>query len=147
MKRYSGIVVICLLLWWFADIVQAKGPSRPAPDECRANSGKTMPAPVYGYEVVAAFPHDPQAFTQGLVFENDCFFDYIVAKNSFEHIIGLEKMLEEMKKRLKPGGNIYTGFGPLYNSPNGPHMEKIIIPWGHLIFPDVIFSKISQLSI
>jgi glutaminyl-peptide cyclotransferase len=28
------------------------------------------PAPVAGYRVVASFPHDPQAFTQGLLFRN-----------------------------------------------------------------------------
>lgn len=30
----------------------------------------TTPVPVYGFEVVRAYPHDPRAFTQGLVFRN-----------------------------------------------------------------------------
>ncbi|ANF55979.1 glutamine cyclotransferase [Brevundimonas naejangsanensis] len=38
----------------------ASSPARPAP----------APIPVYGYEVVRAFPHDPAAFTQGLVIRN-----------------------------------------------------------------------------
>jgi glutamine cyclotransferase len=33
-----------------------------------AVSGRAPGAPVYGYQVVRTFPHDPQAFTQGLVF-------------------------------------------------------------------------------
>jgi len=28
------------------------------------------PPPTYGYEVVASYPHDPEAFTQGLIFYN-----------------------------------------------------------------------------
>ena len=31
-------------------------------------SQRATTAPVFGYQVVRTFPHDPQAFTQGLVF-------------------------------------------------------------------------------
>ncbi|MET0646871.1 MAG: glutaminyl-peptide cyclotransferase [Pyrinomonadaceae bacterium] len=34
----------------------------------RSPGGAAEQSPVYGYEVVNTFPHDPQAFTQGLVF-------------------------------------------------------------------------------
>ena len=61
-------------------------------------------------------------------------FDYIISKDSFEHILDLPGMLEEMKKRLKPGGRIYAGFGPLYNSPFGDHnYAHSRIPWRHLM--------------
>ncbi len=40
----------------------------PRPDTA-ANSNAAAPAPVQGYEVVNTFPHDPQAFTQGLLFD------------------------------------------------------------------------------
>lgn len=33
------------------------------------NSGRQA-VPVYGYDVVKTFPHDPEAFTQGLIFED-----------------------------------------------------------------------------
>jgi glutaminyl-peptide cyclotransferase len=33
------------------------------------------PAPVAGYRVVHVFPHDPQAFTQGLVFRDGVFYE------------------------------------------------------------------------
>jgi len=39
-------------------------------------SAQTSSAPVkYGYEVVATWPHDPKAFTQGLVFRNGDFLE------------------------------------------------------------------------
>ena len=77
---------------------------------------------------------------------NDSVFDIVVSKNSFEHIKYPEKMLDEIKKRLKSGGKLYTGFGPLYNSPNGAHMERIFIPWGHILIPDILFSKILSID-
>jgi 2-polyprenyl-3-methyl-5-hydroxy-6-metoxy-1,4-benzoquinol methylase len=64
-------------------------------------------------------------------------FDIILSNAAFEHIFDLEGMLAQMKKRLKPGGRIYAGFGPLYNSPRGDHgWCKTKIPWGHLIFSE-----------
>ncbi len=61
-------------------------------------------------------------------------FDYILSKDSFEHIMDLPGMLEEMRKRLTPGGEIYAGFGPLYNSPFGDHgYANSRIPWRHLM--------------
>jgi 2-polyprenyl-3-methyl-5-hydroxy-6-metoxy-1,4-benzoquinol methylase len=61
-------------------------------------------------------------------------FDYIVSKDSFEHIIDLPGMIEEMKLRLKSGGLIYAGFGPLYRDFYGDHKRtRSIIPWGHLM--------------
>jgi len=73
-------------------------------------------------------------------------YDYIVSKDTFEHILDLDVMLCEMKKRLKLGGRIYAGFGPLYKSPYGDHDRRrtmfkawgllgrflAYIPWGHL---------------
>jgi 2-polyprenyl-3-methyl-5-hydroxy-6-metoxy-1,4-benzoquinol methylase len=62
-------------------------------------------------------------------------FDYIVSKDSFEHIIDLQGMIGEIKLRLKPGGLLYVGFGPLYNDFYGDHKRtKCIIPWGHVMF-------------
>jgi glutamine cyclotransferase len=36
---------------------------------------KTGPAPVYTYEVVKAYPHDPKAFTEGLYFKDGFLFE------------------------------------------------------------------------
>ncbi len=45
----------------------AAAANRPAGANANSASG---PVPVYGYEVVNTFPHDPEAFTQGLVFHD-----------------------------------------------------------------------------
>jgi 2-polyprenyl-3-methyl-5-hydroxy-6-metoxy-1,4-benzoquinol methylase len=64
-------------------------------------------------------------------------FDYIVSKDSFEHILDLSEMLEEIKLRIKQGGILFTGFGPLYNDFYGDHKRtQSIIPWGHVLFTD-----------
>jgi SAM-dependent methyltransferase len=68
-------------------------------------------------------------------------FDIIVSKDSFEHIVDIPAMFREMKQRLKPGGRLYIGFGPLYNSINGAHSERLLIPWGHLFMPESLYLK------
>jgi glutaminyl-peptide cyclotransferase len=40
-----------------------------------ANVTKAPPLPVYGYEVVKSYPHDPTAFTQGLFFYNGSLYE------------------------------------------------------------------------
>jgi hypothetical protein len=60
-----------------------------------------------------------------------------MSKAAFEHVIDLQSVLQSMRKRLKAGGRIFTGFGPLYYSPVGDHgRTKSLIPWGHTIQPD-----------
>jgi glutaminyl-peptide cyclotransferase len=42
----------------------------------RSGQGGAAPAvPVYGYTVVRSYPHDPRAFTQGLLFRNGVFYE------------------------------------------------------------------------
>jgi 2-polyprenyl-3-methyl-5-hydroxy-6-metoxy-1,4-benzoquinol methylase len=63
-------------------------------------------------------------------------FDIIISKASFEHIIDLDGLFNDIKNKLKIGGKLITGFGPLYNSPWGDHNRlNHKLPWGHLIFP------------
>lgn len=69
-------------------------------------------------------------------------FDMLVSKDSFEHILDIGLTLQEMKKRLKTGGKVYIGFGPLYNSPFGDHRRThAIIPWGHVLLPESFLLK------
>jgi glutamine cyclotransferase len=44
-------------------------PIDAAPPNANANASRAA-VPVYGYEVVNTFPHDPEAFTQGLIFQD-----------------------------------------------------------------------------
>ncbi len=60
--------------------------------------------------------------------------DFFVSKDTFEHVVGLEQILAEMVRRLKPGGRVYTGFGPLWKSPFGGHkLMKPQLPWAHIL--------------
>jgi SAM-dependent methyltransferase len=62
-------------------------------------------------------------------------FDFILSKDSFEHIMHLDEVLAAMRERLKPGGRVCVGFSPLYNSYNGAHGRSgVKLPWGHLLF-------------
>jgi len=85
-------------------------------------------------------------------------FDIVVSKDSFEHILDLGQMLFEIKRRLRPGGKVYVGFGPLYPSPYGDHDRRRTafkrygaagqlvarIPWGHLFLEQPILNLTSQ---
>jgi SAM-dependent methyltransferase len=74
---------------------------------------------------------------QELIDYSEELFDIMVSKDALEHILDVTSLLDEMKKRLKSGGKIYIGFGPLYNSYGGDHSgTRAIIPWGHVIFPE-----------
>lgn len=73
---------------------------------------------------------------------SDCGFDMIVSKDSCEHILNLDSVLAEMKKKVRPMGSIYIGFSPLYNSPYGDHKRiRALLPWGHLIFNESFLLK------
>jgi glutamine cyclotransferase len=56
--------VAALLLALLLTPVPAAAQSAAAP------AAQVTPVPVYGFEVVRVYPHDPAAFTQGLVFRN-----------------------------------------------------------------------------
>jgi len=85
-------------------------------------------------------------------------FNFIVSKDSFDHIAGIDALLFEMKKRLKAGGRIYAGFGPLYYSPYGDHDRRCVgfrslgcwgrvlsmIPWGHILMESFIIKMQGQ---
>jgi glutaminyl-peptide cyclotransferase len=40
-----------------------------------SNATKSVPLPVFGYEIVKTYPHDGQAFTQGLFFHNGFLYE------------------------------------------------------------------------
>lgn len=69
-------------------------------------------------------------------------FDLIISKASFEHILNLDVLLADMRDKLKVGGKIVTGFGPLYNSPWGDHRRlSHKLPWTHVIFGEQHYIK------
>lgn len=63
-------------------------------------------------------------------------FDIIISKETFEHVLDLDTVLNSMYKLLANEGKVYSGFGPLYNFFNGDHGRVFpIIPWFHLLLP------------
>lgn len=74
----------------------------------------------------------------------DEIFDIIISKATFEHIIHLEDVMKEIYVKLIVGGKLYTGFGPLFNSPWGDHNRlKHKLPWGHLFFKKHLIKKLN----
>ena len=69
---------------------------------------------------------------------NDNHYDLIISKDVFEHVIGLDSVFNQLVKKLKPGGELVLGFGPLWFSPFGDHgiskkITGIKFPWLHLL--------------
>src|SRR6185312_11789412 len=63
--------------------------------------------------------------------------DYIVSKDTFEHLLDVPGVLRAALDRLRPGGRVYLAAGPLYNSPYGDHTRtRALLPWGHLFIPE-----------
>ncbi len=49
--------------------------TKPNVNATSSNTAKAGPLPVYGYEVVKAYPHDPKAFTEGLYFSEGFLYE------------------------------------------------------------------------
>lgn len=52
----------------------------------------------------------------------DNYFDCIVSISAFEHIQELQQAFNEMFRILKPGGILFSRFGPIWSSSFGHHM-------------------------
>lgn len=73
--RLSRMIVVAAMLSG-AFACRAKAPetatgdsaAAPVAATAQAQTPAAAPVPTYGYEVVATFPHDPAAFTQGLIY-------------------------------------------------------------------------------
>jgi 2-polyprenyl-3-methyl-5-hydroxy-6-metoxy-1,4-benzoquinol methylase len=67
--------------------------------------------------------------------------DVVISKDTFEHIMGLDRVLLSVKRVLRENGLLITGFSPMYYSPFGDHgfhaiEQRIKLPWAHLILGD-----------
>jgi len=73
-------------------------------------------------------------------------FDIIITKDTFEHTLNLDKVIQKMYALLHAGGKAYIGFGPLYNFYNGDHGRAgMILPWMHLIVSEkLIINRINK---
>lgn len=78
--RLTPLLALLALLAGSAADTQARGAAPPAagPYTLRfavIHCGGSRATPVYGYKVVNTYPHDREAFTQGLVYEDGQFYE------------------------------------------------------------------------
>jgi SAM-dependent methyltransferase len=52
----------------------------------------------------------------------DDYFDLIVSSSAFEHIHNFDVALAEMYRILKPGGYLFSHFGPIWSTSYGHHL-------------------------
>ncbi|MFT5447999.1 MAG: glutamine cyclotransferase [Gammaproteobacteria bacterium] len=71
-KSFCGVVVLFIVLACTARSMASGGASGGASD---GSSGEANVAPLIAWRVVAVRPHDPAAFTQGLLFHKDLLFE------------------------------------------------------------------------
>jgi SAM-dependent methyltransferase len=63
-------------------------------------------------------------------------FDIVLSKDTFEHVDDVAAMLSAIAGLLKPNGELWAGFSPLYWSPYGDHGRTgLRLPWGHAVLP------------
>lgn len=72
-------------------------------------------------------------------------FDIVLSKDTFEHVDDVEAMLSAISKLLKPNGELWAGFSPLYWSPGGDHGRTgLRLPWAHAFMPQSFVLKASS---
>ena len=65
--------------------------------------------------------------------------DLIVSQNTLEHVTPLDETLLAVVDKVRPGGEVYFGFSPLWYSPYGSHRyPPTNIPWYHVMFGDQV---------
>jgi SAM-dependent methyltransferase len=84
-------------------------------------------------------------------------YDRIYSINSFEHISNLTGAFDTMYRALRPGGYLFTLFGPIWSSDVGHHLslstdkgslhfgDGVLEPWEHLTStPEAIHAKLEK---
>jgi SAM-dependent methyltransferase len=66
-------------------------------------------------------------------------FDFVLSKNTFEHVEDPDRYVADMASHLGPGGLLVIGFGGLWKSPYGGHLQHMTkLPWMHLVIPEEV---------
>jgi ubiquinone/menaquinone biosynthesis C-methylase UbiE len=66
-------------------------------------------------------------------------FEAVYAWSVFEHVSDLNQVLQELYRVLKAGGILFIQIEPLYYSPFGSHLQRLIPePWAHLKLPEEV---------
>lgn len=114
------------------------------------------PKEVIGVDLNPAYQHLPEVAHRYLGMQNlpekisfrqveenkplpfpDEFFDAAYAWSVFEHVQDVDQTLQELHRVLTPGGIFFIQIEPLYYSPFGSHLRRLIPePWAHLKLPE-----------
>jgi ubiquinone/menaquinone biosynthesis C-methylase UbiE len=65
-------------------------------------------------------------------------FDLAVSKDTFEHVSEIGAVARDLYRLLKPGGELWAGFSPLYWSPTGDHRRTGLPPILHAVLPRAV---------
>ncbi|MGD0082980.1 MAG: class I SAM-dependent methyltransferase [Acidimicrobiales bacterium] len=100
------------------------------------------PVSIEGARAIAAarFPDLDVTYVETRIEDLTETFDVIMTNEVFEHVLDLPACLRSLHDRLRPGGVLYAGWGPLWYSPTGGHQMTVKwggvpVPWSHLIKP------------
>jgi ubiquinone/menaquinone biosynthesis C-methylase UbiE len=75
----------------------------------------------------------------------DAEFDGVYSWSVFEHVDGVDWLLAEVLRILRPGGAFYLQIEPLYYSPYGSHLLRLIgQPWAHLLHEEQEYLALAQ---
>jgi ubiquinone/menaquinone biosynthesis C-methylase UbiE len=96
------------------------------------------------YPELVSRTHFTATATQDLPNEEP--FDYILLKDTLEHVDDLDALLESLYRLLKPGGYLIAGSTPLYYSPKGDHGRAgLRLPSLHAVLPQwLVFAAASR---
>ena len=95
--RIRPVLAMLLLALPASVAAQSSGPAAPS-----ASPAPDTRPPVYGYEVVRTFPHDPTAFTQGLVIRDGVLLESTGRAPSSVRRVRLEDGVVLQKHELAP---------------------------------------------
>ena len=122
------------------------------------------PGLVVGADINASFRHLPQRLAANagspelppnLAFAQvgpDCrlpfadgSFDAAYSWSVFEHLPDVPAALAALRLALAPGGHCLIQIDPLYCSPFGSHLRRLVdIPWGHLLMSTAAFTQMAR---
>lgn len=114
---------------------------------------------VVGADINSSFLHLPQLIEANIGIPNlpknlafaqvgsDCrlpfaegSFDAAYSWSVFEHLPDIPAALAALRFAIKPGGHCLIQIDPLYLSPFGSHLRRLVdIPWGHLLMSTATF--------
>lgn len=76
---------------------------------------------------------------------DDASFDGGFSWSVFEHVADIGQVLAELRRVLKPGAPLFVQIEPLYYSPYGSHLRRLVDePWAHLRYEPAAFRRLAQ---